>query len=584
MKLVNIFNKTFFIISLLLIFVIPQLNYIHYDPISTFYGEFIAVFGTVILLMSTLFSFSKISIPEIIFFLLFFIVYLFIQSFYIDSVYSSTTYIVIIECLVLIFALIGISTFRQIISLEEMLVYLTIIITIGAIIQSIIGFIQFCGLHKYFNNIIFYDSSRPNTNIFGHFGQRNHYSHYLSWGIFSIFYLFHKNKINILKFLSLVFWLLFSITIASSRSVFIYFAVATLIFTIFYFKNKTSENKKIAIIMLSIFLGLIIFEFSFPYIQYFIIHKYHGTTGWQRLNYDNSAARRLVEWEKAWATFKLSPIIGFGAGSFPRFSVNLSQFFKNVPNSGLFVNSHNIIMQLLAETGLIGTLIIVATIITYSYRIFKLNNFSAMIIMCMICTTLIHSFLEYPLWYLYFLIPFVIFIGSAYEETIKISRKVIIFLTVIPLAFLIYFMSNSIINYNKLTHISEIPSDYKQYSDNVDYLNHLYNKDILWKYIALGMLDDYITIDDENTNKKFTLEKQLEIEEIYNDYRPYPSSLIKLAMLYYLKNDKVTAYKIIHLAMYAYPNYKNMFLKMLKNSKYIELKIRINNFNRHNPL
>jgi hypothetical protein len=54
---------------------------------------------------------------------------------------------------------------------------------------------------------LFYDSSHPTTNIFGHIGQRNQYAHYLMWSVVSGVYLFAVDRLARGWLALLVIWL-----------------------------------------------------------------------------------------------------------------------------------------------------------------------------------------------------------------------------------------------------------------------------------------------------------------------------------------------------------------------------------------
>ena len=280
----------------------------------------------------------------------------------------------------------------------------------GAILQSIISILQYTGYYKFLGSLIFYDGHRPTTNIFGHFGQRNHYCHYLTWAVFGLIYLHLKDKINTTTFYTLIAWFMFSITIAASRTVFIYFIAATIICFIYYLFNRSTLSRTLLFLTIISSIILIIFEYGYPMLQLATHHKHTSLSGLERLaqtgiNSSGLMGRRMVEWQKAWITFKNYPIFGHGLNSFAHQSVYLLPLFKNTPlNDGLFTNCHNLILQLLAETGLIGTLIIIGGIMWVIGTICSqhigsqpkqtsLGQTSLVVvtILCIITTTFIHS-------------------------------------------------------------------------------------------------------------------------------------------------------------------------------------------------
>ena len=104
---------------------------------------------------------------------------------------------------------------------------------------------------------------------------------------------------------------------------------------------------------------MLLMQFSWSHLNN---SKLHNNSGLQRLENINSgeSERRYTEWQKAIILFKESPVVGVGWNQFAKHSIALQKQFPNAPtNSGLFTNCHNIILQLLAETGIIGLLLFI---------------------------------------------------------------------------------------------------------------------------------------------------------------------------------------------------------------------------------
>jgi len=123
-------------------------------------------------------------------------------------------------------------------------------------------------------------------------------------------------------------------------------------------------------------------------------------------NSDGMGARRLAEWGKAWIVFIEHPGYGFGWYQYASESVRLQmlpQFANAGVNSGLFANAHNLVFQLLAEMGLVGTLCALLGFAWAAWPYFSRRVEPVHLVpLAIMAVTLIHSMLEYPLWYLYF--------------------------------------------------------------------------------------------------------------------------------------------------------------------------------------
>lgn len=580
--------QALFFLNLTVLLVLPQLNNVHYDPLPQFWAEATAVWAAISLFLLTIFSFKRISIPHIIIPLALLAIFISLQQFVVSIDFVGLSYTAGMEFILCILASISISSIQAEYGLAKTLYMLCYALLIGAILQSLIGVIQYTGTFHHFGGMIFYDSEHPTTDIFGHFGQRNHYCHYLTWSIFGLIYLFNSRKIKSMVFLPLIVWLIFSITIAGSRSVFIYFFLASLISAIYCITKRRStadgvqkaDSKNLFITILLTSIVLVIFEYAYPIIHNIIYHHNQISSGLQRIATDYSGCgvtgRRMVEWQKAWIVFKTHPLWGCGFNEYAKQSVLLQPLFPNAPlNDGLFTNCHNLILQLLAETGLIGTLITIIGILYSLYLIIKNNSIESVIILCMIFTTLSHSMVEYPLWYIYFLIPLAMFLATG-KPLFTTSSNLTAGISTLPLAFIVYFLITGSLLYNTLVEYNDPPSGLSEQQDFITqakYLDNLVKHNTLWSYPALYALDNYINIDDANTNKTFSIRNQLLLENQFSDFHPYPDNLIKQAQLNWIKGNDEKAFELVRLALVAYPVYQKTFISTLsdKHGKYKEL-------------
>ncbi len=570
-------------VNIFFLFVIPQLNNVHYDPLPQFWAEISAVCGIISLFFITISYTQKILIPRFAILILVFIVYLLIQQQIKQLDFVGLMYVACLEFLLCFILAICMVSIEQKIGLDKLSYYITISILIGSIIQSLIGLLQYTGLYKYLGDLIFYDSAHPTTDIFGHFGQRNHYCHYLTWGIFATIYLFFKNKISRPIFLIIIVWLTFSLTIAGSRSILLYFATSIIIFSLFALKNKALTRPLITICTISIF--ILLFGYLYPIMIKLFTHIHQVDSGVTRLSTESAEGgligRRMTEWLKAIVIFKQHPLIGAGWNTFAHNSVYLQPLFPNAPqNSGLFTNCHNLILQLLAETGIIGLVIILYSLCLSIYNLIKNKCLETAIILSMAFTTIDHSMLEYPLWYLYFLAPFIMFLSIKQNYWIfKMQRTLITILATLVICLIPIIIINSI-TFEHLVDINDPPTDKNEFKNNIHYLMQLSNKQILWTYPSLYVLDNYNNVDNKLTDENLSIKEQLDLVTRFTNYHPYPMDLINQAMLNWKVGNKKLAFDLVNLALIAYPVYKETYLSTLKDKRYKELYKIVANFNK----
>lgn len=566
-------DKLALIAGLTGIFILPQLNNVHYDPQPQFWAEITAAWAMLGMFIIALYNLKKVTIPSIVIPLFLFAGYLLIQPFLVTVDFPGLSYVTALEMVVCIFFAIAINSYKEKYSLAYLVQIFCYILLIGSILQTLIGFIQYSGNYSHFGDLIFYDSDHPTTNIFGHFGQRNHYAHYLTWGTFALIYLYVQRKLPANIFYTLIIWLSFSITIAASRSVLIYFPAAAIICLAYYFLKRDYYSKRLLLtIVISTFI-LFAIEYLYPLVHHLFTSHNNISSGLERISADSGTGRRGVEWEKAWLVFKSHPIFGFGWNEYAKESVLLHHLFpKAPPNSGLFTNCHNLILQLMAETGVIGTIIVVLGVVIGIYRTIKADSsVNTIILLCMLSTTLIHSMNEYPLWYMYFLAGFIMFF-SVDKPIYTINTNILSGISAAPLLLIIYLMIKGSFIFDKMVDYYDTPDDQKTFISNANYLQNLVDHNILWSYFAIYSLDNYINVDTAYTNALFSTAIQLQYTSKFDQFHPYPDTLIKEAMLQWNMGNKEKAKQLVETAVVAFPVYKKSFQDTLKAKKYQELK------------
>ena len=118
---------------------------------------------------------------------------------------------------------------------------------------------------------------------------------------------------------------------------------------------------------------------------------------------------RQVIWSKSWALIQTNPLwgVGFGNLAYAMFTETLP-----VPMAAVTEHAHNIVLQLAAELGLpvaAAWTLALAALMVRSRR--ALKTFEGRAVAVFLLAMLIHSLLEYPLWYAYFLLPFAFTLG-----------------------------------------------------------------------------------------------------------------------------------------------------------------------------
>jgi O-antigen ligase len=138
-----------------------------------------------------------------------------------------------------------------------------------------------------------------------------------------------------------------------------------------------------------------------------------------QLNLDVSAAHRfqdksqfvlrLAMWKYGWTMFKEHPWIGVGWGEFPRYQFEL---VKQLGDVEIANNSHDILIDLLAKTGILGLGVLLIGLLAWLVRVLRAPHTAGRIFgLALIGVLLMHALVEYPQQYMFFLLPAMFIFG-----------------------------------------------------------------------------------------------------------------------------------------------------------------------------
>ena len=162
---------------------------------------------------------------------------------------------------------------------------------------------------------------------------------------------------------------LFAVILTTKRA-HLLFGLAAIIF-VYYFCNPEkmkSRTFKLVLVLVVLVVLLIIFEDDIPYIGD-VLKRF------EEMDVDSHMISRYRLWDHAFGMFARSPILGNGWTSF-RFEY--AQYLASGrEGSNTYMNAHNIYIQLLAEVGIVGTivfLLIVGYLLFTAFKILRAYN------------------------------------------------------------------------------------------------------------------------------------------------------------------------------------------------------------------
>jgi len=261
---------------------------------------------------------------------------------------------------------------------------------------------------------------------------------------------------------------------------------------------------------------------------------------------------RITEFSKVFSeagTFSGTQwFFGVGPGNYPTFSY---QADMALPPEGLvtgtWLHSHNLFSMIFVEFGLVGLGVVVAFVVSIAVAALKAPmNLPRFFSIGGIGLLFIHSNLEYPLWYLWFLVLFCLLLTNLFDvkelkgNSTWLKPAVGIAGLLMTLALLV----NVGHQYVRITDVALSPQRDKQ-----DYqtLSFLANDSLMGPYAVLRKYRDFAP---ESTNIDWQLR---EVRRMKN-WQPRDLVVLREFSLLILKQDVIGACKVAEHSAYRYPH------------------------------
>lgn len=273
---------------------------------------------------------------------------------------------------------------------------------IGALVNSAIGIMQAYGHPAWLDDWIL---TMRGGRAMGNIGQINLYANYLVVGQVALLYLWMSRRVSTTWSIVATLILVTASALSGTRSSL--FFVAWLVALAFWLRLPGSADaRRLRFGSMLSATAVVVAHLAVPWINQAILSHSSSPGAFERLLALGSYAEpRWQAWLISARLFLDSPMLGVGIGQFARaaFSSGLDPDLSGF----VWTSPHNLVLQLLAETGLPGTLLVAAAIASWlvgALRMHRLNgDLSAWFAISIVGIELIHSMLEFPLWNVHFL-------------------------------------------------------------------------------------------------------------------------------------------------------------------------------------
>jgi len=253
--------------------------------------------------------------------------------------------------------------------------------------------------------------------VFGNLGQPNHYAAHITLVLASAAYLYACRRLHGALAGGCMALCLLVLALSGSRSTWLFLGALTALAVLLHARRHDSASRRLAIAAGWLLPGFVI-ALAVATLPFMASPQDQLLTAPERLfQMASGIGPRLQLWGEAWQMFLGAPLLGAGWGQFAWHHFVHQAVTGETAAPGVFNHSHNLVMQLLAETGAVGASIVVGALVLWIADLkrvkFELDGWWLLALAAVIA---IHSLLEYPLWYSYFLGMAALLLGLGVER------------------------------------------------------------------------------------------------------------------------------------------------------------------------
>lgn len=253
-----------------------------------------------------------------------------------------------------------------------------------------------------FGLAIYYSSGGQGSRPYGNIGQPNLLATLLLWGLLGLIWLKKTKDIGIVTLSSAIAFLLLGIALTQSRTALLGLIIITIVAGLYAVRDRGWD---IFFYLLVASFGLLSLKYTMPHIDVWLLGR---EIELRELSVDNA---RLKIWQLAIEGIFHSPFLGWGLRDIHPLVL---QYGDSSTSLGVTISkTHNIVLDLLVWFGIPLALLIIFIFIIWLVKIVVLvRRVDHLIPLLALLVLVVHSMLEFPHQYLFFIIPTGIFIGS----------------------------------------------------------------------------------------------------------------------------------------------------------------------------
>lgn len=280
----------------------------------------------------------------------------------------------------------------------------------GALLQSLAGLIQLIGWNP--GGLVM---QKLYQQAFGNVGQANHYGDLVCLGMASLCFLHGRGLVKLPLVLGLSAWLALAAAASASRSVWLYTFVFLMLGLWTQWRGDAAARRVGQLLLVSAILSVMA-QMLVGYGH--VLDVFGVTSSLERAGDAGSNGQRLYNWHAAWLAIAGHPWLGQGPGTFYKASIDAMAQTAPAGFPKFAEHAHNLPLNLAAEFGVPMAIFLCLLAASWALRhLLWPATASSVWALAVAGVIFLHSMVEYPLWYLYFIVPLGLCMGAADAET-----------------------------------------------------------------------------------------------------------------------------------------------------------------------
>lgn len=386
---------------------IPFLASLHTYPIPTFYAEFatgVCWIALAVAVLALTWS-SQTGLPRIALAPLALISVLFVQ---LQAAPPLNPFLSLVAAVFLLAAAAVCGLGARCRNLPGVLEALAIGLILGGLLTVAIELLQAFRVEELSPTFISMSPTGPDRRMWGNLNQPNHVASYLAFGLAACAFLASKYRRIRTPLVVVAVALLVGMSLTFSRISWLHLVAVGGLAGIAWTHSQRGWRRWAMACVPTLVLALT-YQCLNELVSYANLLWHLDLPGSLGERLKEGTGSRMLLWKHAWRMFLMHPWLGGGWGDY---AWNQYVQIDTVGPAVLSLHAHNIVLDLLAKVGVVG-LLAVALPFAGLARVVWRNRVTPehVLLYGVILVMVAHSMLEYPLHYLYFLLPFAFALG-----------------------------------------------------------------------------------------------------------------------------------------------------------------------------